>query len=97
MSVFEILTLCLSALAILIIPFSIMLVRGAIKWTRIEGKIDAANEKIDRTQTELAHFVADKERAHTLIYEQMKDDREATNRRLRWLEEHLWKGSGNAV
>ena len=27
----------------------------------------------------------------TLLREEIKDDRRATDRRLRWLEEHLWK------
>lgn len=90
MTSFEWITLMLSVLAVVVIPLIAVLVRGVVKWTRIEGKVDAL-------AVDLKEFMMDKEKAHTLIYSQMKDDRDATNRRLRWLEEHLWKGSGNAV
>jgi hypothetical protein len=35
-------------------------------------------------------LVADKDRTHTEILEQMREDRKATDRRLRWLELNVW-------
>ena len=80
----EVVTFVLSIITTLLIPLVIFLVRGAIKWTRVEAKIDHAIN-------ELSNIVADKDKVHTEIYMQMREDRAATDRRLRWLEEYLWK------
>lgn len=80
-----VLSLILGVVSALLIPLIVVLIRGAIKWTRVESKLDHAIEELKRIS-------ADKDKIHTEIYSQMTQDREATNRRLRWLEEHLWKG-----
>lgn len=85
----EIVTLILGIITSLLIPLIVLLVRGAIKWTRVESKIDHAI-------SELGSIVADKDRVHQEIYTQMREDRAATDRRLRWLEEHLWRGTNRA-
>ena len=83
MKPYEIVTLVLSVVVSLLIPLVVFLVRGAVKWTRVESKIDNAI-------SQLGSIVADKDRVHNEIYTQMREDRAATDRRLRWLEEHLW-------
>jgi uncharacterized membrane protein YgaE (UPF0421/DUF939 family) len=87
----EIVTLILGIVSTLLIPLIIFAVRGAIKWTRVEEKLDSAIH-------ELKNITDDKDRVHTEIYTQMREDRAATDRRLRWLEEYLWKrGPRNAA
>lgn len=83
MKPYEVITLCLSIITLLLIPLIALLIRGAIKWTRVEGKLDSVVSQI-------GNIVADKDRVHAELYTQMREDRGATDRRLRWLEEHLW-------
>lgn len=64
-----------------------LLVRIAIKWTRNEEKIATVAESI----TEL---VRDKDKTHQDIVNQMREDRNATNERLTWLERNLWRKLG---
>lgn len=84
MSAFEIATLVLSIVTLILIPLVVFLIRGAIKWTRVESKLD-------NVVSELREIVNDKDKVHLEIYAQMREDRAATDRRLRWLEEHLWR------
>lgn len=86
MTRFEVYTLILSLAAIVIIPLIVLLVRITQKWTRVEGKLETLANNMDK-------LVKDKDAIHTEMISQMRDDRKATDRRLRWLEEHLWKGS----
>jgi hypothetical protein len=81
---YEVASLILAIIATLLIPTVVFLVRGAIKWTRVESKLDHAI-------SELSEIAADKDRVHHEIYVQMREDRTATDKRLRWLEEYLWK------
>lgn len=85
MTHFEVDTLILSVISIVIIPIIVLLVRGAIKWTRVESKLESLVLSVDK-------LVKDKDTVHNEIIAQMRDDRKATDRRLRWLEEHLWRG-----
>lgn len=86
MTHFETYTLILSLAAIVIIPLIVLLIRITQKWTRVEGKLETLANNMDK-------LVKDKDAIHTEMISQMRDDRKATDRRLRWLEEHLWKGS----
>lgn len=43
---------------------------------------------------DLDRLVADKDRAHAELAAQMREDRQVTDRRLRWLETHLWARRG---
>lgn len=43
---------------------------------------------------DLDRIVADKDRTHAAILEQMREDRQVTDNRLRWLETHLWSRRG---
>lgn len=91
MNEFEVFTLALSATAIIVLPVAGLSIRMIIKWTKIEAKM---TEVID----DIRKVTEEKERVHTVIFEQLKEDRKATDRRLRWLEEHLWRrGNESAV
>lgn len=85
MTHFEVDTLILSVISIVVIPIIVLLVRGAVKWTRVESKLESLVSSVDK-------LVKDKDTVHNEIIVQMRDDRKATDRRLRWLEEHLWRG-----
>lgn len=64
-----------------------------MRWTKVETQLE-------RLLEDVKELVDNKERDHAAMMEQMRNDRVATDRRLRWLEEHLWKrggGRGNAV
>jgi hypothetical protein len=76
--------IALTIIAVLILPGVALLWRGAVKWTRVEIKLD-------NVVKDLGIIVADKDRTHAELAAQMREDRTATNQRLRWLEEHLWK------
>jgi len=76
-----------------VIGLVVYIVKGAARWARTE-------ERLEELISDVKELVENKDQAHRLIMETIKDDREATNRRLRWLEEHLWRrdrNSGNAA
>lgn len=77
------LALSLTFLSVVLIPLIVLIYRGAVKWTRVE-------EKLDRVARDLAEVIKDKDETHRAMFDAMKDDRAATNARLRWLEEHIW-------
>lgn len=86
----QLLALMISALAVIFIPLLIALIRGIVKWTRVE-------DKLDELVKDMSQLIKDKDATHEAMLKQMTDDRRATDRRLRWLEENLWKGRRNAV
>lgn len=84
MNQFEsVVTVALSIIAILLIPSVALLWRIATKWTHTVNKLENLEKGIEA-------IVEDKDRAHAEIITQMREDRTATNSRLRWLEENLW-------
>jgi uncharacterized membrane protein YbaN (DUF454 family) len=82
------LELILGIIALLLLPAIGLLIRGAIKWTRTEAKLDTLI-------TRVGELVRDKDKVHTEIFSQMREDRLATNQRLTYLE-RVWieKGFG---
>lgn len=77
------------ALASLTLAWAItgwMLAR-ALRAERERGTISTQLATVVR---DLDRIAADKDRVHAAILNQMRDDRQATDRRLRWLETHLW-------
>ena len=76
-------SLALTAISVLLIPLVVLSFRLVIKWTKAEGKLD-------QTVKDLDELVKHKDDVHRWIIEQMQADRDATNKRLRWLEENLW-------
>lgn len=77
-------TIGLSFMGVLVIPALTIMIRGAIKWTRVE-------DRLDRVIDDLRRIIEDKDKVHQEITRQISDDRRATDRRLRWLEEHVWR------
>jgi len=75
----------LTVIGVFFIPIIVMLYRGIVKWTRTE-------DKLDELVRDVQQLVKDKDSTHAAMIQTMSDDRRATDRRLRWLEEHLWKG-----
>ena len=80
----QLIAIILSAMGIIFIPMLIMLYRGIVKWTRTEDKLDELVRSVSQ-------LVKDKDQTHDLMLKQMADDRRATDGRLRWLEEYVWK------
>lgn len=82
------LTIILTAFAVLFVPAITVLIRATIKWTRVESRLD-------EIANDLVALIKDKDQAHIEILTAMREDRQATDKRLRWLEEHLWnQGKG---
>lgn len=87
----EVATLGLGLASVVILPTLAVTVRGAIRWAKVESKVDALIEQVKE-------LVINKDKTHLYMAEMMREDRAATNTRLRWLEENLWKdGKDNAV
>lgn len=84
MTRFDWLTFLISLTSLLIIPALVLLVRMTVRWTRTEDRL---TDLIDDVKA----LVDDKERVHAEMYQTMREDRAATDRRLRWLEENLWR------
>lgn len=76
-------SLALTFIGVILVPLFVLLFRIAIGATRLEDRVAGIEE-------DLKALVADKDRVHNAMYEQMKEDRSATNTRLRWLEENVW-------
>lgn len=74
----------LTIIAVILVPGLVLLWRVSGKWTRVEVKLDSVVDKV-------AEIIRDKDKVHQEMLAQMREDRAATNTRLRWLEEHLWK------
>lgn len=82
----EWLTVALAVFSVLLIPALVILLRAAVKWTRTEDKLGALVEDVKQ-------LVDDKAKIHAEILEQMRVDRDATDRRLRYIEE-FWMDAG---
>lgn len=81
----------LTVFAVIVIPLLTLVVRGFVKWSRVESKLDELGGDIKG-------LIITKDKEHLAILEEIRTDRKATDRRLRWLEEYLWrKGDRNAV
>lgn len=76
----------LTIFSVFLIPTLVILIRGAVKWTRTEDKL---GELVD----DVRQLVADKDKVHAEILEQMRLDRDNTDRRLRFIEE-FWMQRG---
>lgn len=70
----------LTFLSVILIPVLILLFRGAIKWTHVEDKLGTLVD-------DMRELIVDKEKTHRELLEQMRMDRDATDRRLRFMEE----------
>ena len=77
------LSIVTSALGLIIIPLLVFSFRLAIRWKGVEDKLDQVVRDLDK-------IVKDKDNIHSELVRQMREDRAATNKRLRWLEENRW-------
>lgn len=89
MTRFELLTLIMSFIAVILIPCLILMIRGAIKWTRTEDKLSTLVDDIHE-------MVLGSEKIHAAMYEQMREDRSVTDKRLRFIEEWFMRGGPHA-
>jgi hypothetical protein len=64
-----------------------LVVRGAVRWTRVEDRLTDFGGDLTR-------LVQDEERTHRELVEQMREDRKATNERLTYLERSVWPRPG---
>ena len=76
-------TLALSAIAILFLHIKALVWKAGRKQQSIEDKQATLIMNIEK-------LVKDKDEVHREIIAQMREDRTATNKRLRWLEENVW-------
>lgn len=83
MTEFEWVTTVLTVLAVLALPALALVVRLTVRLTVMTDKITA--------------LAQGEEQAHSEMYRTMREDRAATDRRLRWLEENLWKTRGRGA
>lgn len=79
----QLLALILTALGVVFIPLLLLMVRVIIKWTKVEARLEELT-------TDMKSIVTDKDKTHTEMLTQMTNDRRATDKRLRWLEENVW-------
>lgn len=79
MTRFEWTSIGLTVVAIIGVPMLALIIRLTVRFTRMADRI--------------ADLVNDEEKAHQEMYRTMREDRLATDRRLRWLEESVWRRS----
>lgn len=77
-------SLALTAVAVLLIPLLALTYRLVIRWTRSEDKLEQVVRDLDG-------LMRSKDETHRWLYDQMAKDRHVTDKRLRWLEQHLWR------
>lgn len=97
----------LSIFAVLLIPAIVLLVRIAIAWSRTDTAFKQSAKSIEKLVADnkeehsklsgaMNEIVQQQGDIHREIYEQMRHDRDATDRRLRFIEEYWMKrGQGN--
>jgi methionine salvage enolase-phosphatase E1 len=78
------LALAVSIVGVIILPLVVLMFRAAIRWKGIE-------DKLDNVVSDLTELVKDKDKIHAELANAMREDRRSNDRRLRWLEENLWK------
>jgi len=76
----------LSIISVLLIPVLVLMFRGAVKWTRTEDKLSVLIDDV-------RELINDKDKVHQEILEQMRQDREATNTRITYIE-RFWMEQG---
>ena len=87
MTRFEWISVALGLLSVLIIPTLVLVIRLVVRLTM-------RDEQIGRLAEDVRKLAEGEERVHSEMYRTMREDRAATDRRLRWLEEHLWRTGG---
>jgi hypothetical protein len=80
----------LTVISVLLLPTLVLMVRGVVKWTRTE-------DRLSELVTDVKTLVDDQDKVHTAMLEQMRTDREATDRRLRFIEEWFMQRGRDAL
>lgn len=104
MTSFDWIMVILTVMSVIAIPLLVFAIRGAVKWTRTEGQVMQliatvrelvqSKEGTDKKLTDgIKEVVSEQTSVHREMYEQMRVDREATDKRLRFIEEY-WMQSG---
>jgi len=75
----------LSIMGVILIPTFAMMFRIAIRWTRTE-------DRLSNLVDDVRELVQSQDKIHAEMLSQMRVDREATDRRLRFLEEWIMRG-----
>lgn len=86
----ELIALAMTFLGIVLIPLLGLVIRVVIKMTRAEDKLNAVAESMKK-------LVEDKDKVHSEMLAQMRDDRKASDERLRYLERYVWRKQGRAA
>lgn len=84
----QIISICLLFLSVVVIPLTVAFIRMLIRWNRVEDRLDQVAKSVDL-------LVQNKDAVHQAMLTTMGEDRRATDRRLRWLEEHIWNHEGD--
>jgi hypothetical protein len=84
-------SLLLSVIVFMVVPLIVAVIRSNVRWSKVEGKVDTVIRDLDRMVKSQEKLVEDKDKVHSAMLDTIRDDRRATDRRLRWLEENLWK------
>ena len=82
MTYYEIITIALTVIGVLLIPLIVVAFRGLVRWIRTESKLD-------KLVDDVRELVTDQEKVHREMIDQMKYDRDATNTRLQYLERYF--------
>ena len=82
MTHYNLITVILSILGIILIPILGVLIRGMVRWIRTEDELKVL-------VADVRELIENKDKVHSDILNQMRFDRDATNQRLRYLEEYF--------
>lgn len=93
-NVYEAATFGLAVFTAIIVPAMILAIRSAIKWARLESKVEEVikdvRELVDNKDKTHKEIIESMERSYSSLINQISFDRDATNKRLRYLEENYW-------
>ena len=94
-------SLLIGAVASIFIPMVFTMLRLTVKWTKVETALAHVSARLDtliaeknHTHEEIAKTIREDRKT---ITDQLTFDRQATDHRLRWLEERIWKEKTNAL
>ncbi len=92
MSLIEII---LSIIAVLLIPLIRLVYKAGQKQQSIEDKQVNLVDSMEKQNESMRKLIADKDAVHREIMQTIREDRAATDKRLRWLEENVWSSNKN--
>lgn len=87
LSAYEVASLALAILTVVLIPLMAILIRLVIRGTRFEAKLDHSIAQLNK-------HITDSDKVHAELAATAREDRRASNERLTWLERNLWRRQG---